>query len=144
MAKNSLVGTWRLISMDVRTGDGQVFYPFGQDAVGHLVYTGDGYMSIAVMKADRPKVSSDDLRLGSTEQKAAAAETYASYCGKYEVRGKRVFHHIEVCLLPDWCGVTLKRGFEVQDDTLTLISLPYAAFGTEMTGYATWKRAHCD
>jgi hypothetical protein len=37
----------------------------------------------------------DDLLSGSTEEKAQAAGTYVSYCGRYEFRGE----------FPNWVGV---------------------------------------
>ncbi len=42
MAENSLVGTWRLVSVEFREEDGTVSYPYGRDALGYLTYTADG------------------------------------------------------------------------------------------------------
>ena len=85
--------------LEVRRADVEVSYPMGHDTVGRLIYSEDGYMSAVIMPANRPKFAADSLREGSTEEKAAA-DTYMSYCGKYEVRGEKVFHHVEASLFP--------------------------------------------
>ncbi len=48
MKQNHLVGTWRLASWENRSTDGQVTYPFGQNAAGYITYTEDGYMFVAM------------------------------------------------------------------------------------------------
>ena len=35
--KNSIVGTWKLVSWENRTADGQVSYPFGKEAIGYIL-----------------------------------------------------------------------------------------------------------
>ena len=51
-------------------------------------------MSVTVMSANRLKFTSGDIKGGTTEEKVAAADTYISYCGKYEVQQDTVIHHI--------------------------------------------------
>ena len=90
MASNPLVGTWRLVSWENRSvGDGEVSHPLGKDAVGYIMYGPDGYMSVAIMRPDRARFAAGDLRGGTAEERARAAETYVSYCGRYEFRGIR-------------------------------------------------------
>ncbi len=45
MTSNPLIGTWRLISWENRSVDGQISYPLGKDAVGYIMYHQDGYMN---------------------------------------------------------------------------------------------------
>src|SRR4051794_30715284 len=78
-----LIGTWRVLSFELRSDDGGTNYPFGPDPQGYLMYTPDGFMSWAVMRADRARFSTDDLLAGTIEEKIAAAETYIAYCGRY-------------------------------------------------------------
>ena len=53
----------------------------------------------------RPFVAGDLLG-GSTAEKAGAAETYVSYCGRYEFHGPTVLHHVDLSFFPNWVGVT--------------------------------------
>ena len=82
MSSNPLVGTWRLISWETRTPEGEVSYPLGKDAAGYLTYTEDGYVFVAIMRPGRTPFTSADLLSGSTAERASAAGTYVSYCGR--------------------------------------------------------------
>src|SRR5215203_6716861 len=49
MTSNPLIGTWRLISWENRSVDGQkISYPLGKDAAGYIMYNEDGYMFVAI------------------------------------------------------------------------------------------------
>ncbi len=88
--KNPLVGTWRPVFFEVRGQDGEALYPLGDNPVGYLMYGQEGYMQVAMMKANRPRINAETLLLASTEEKAEAAATYVSYCGRYEIKDDRV------------------------------------------------------
>jgi len=134
------VGTWRLVSFELRSKDGQVRYPFGEDAVGYVMYSHDGYVSFTVMSANRPQFASADIAHGSSAEKAAAVDTYFSYCARYEVRGDRVIHHLEVSLFPNWVGGDQERIFEFEGNRLILRTPPLLWGGVEQTGIVTWER----
>jgi|GEM_PF-231146 len=137
---DSFIGAWRLISFEFRSKDGQVSYPFGEDAVGYIIYSQDGYVSITVMSANRPDFASGDITGGSIEEKISAVDTFFSYCGRYEVRGDRVIHHLEVSLFPNWIGADHERIFEFEDNRLILSTPPLLWGGVEQTGRVTWER----
>ncbi len=62
MTSNPLIGTWRLISWETRSVDGQkITYPLGKDAVGYIMYNADGYMFVAISRPSREKFSVGDL-----------------------------------------------------------------------------------
>ncbi len=140
MAQNRFIGTWRLVSYEVRSTDSQIIYPWGQDALGYLIYNKDGYMMVAIMSGNRPKFASGDFIGGSVEEKTDAADTYISYGGRYEVRGDRVIHHIEICSYPNWTGVDQERIFEFVDDRLALQSFPILYGSIQQTGHLIWQR----
>src|SRR5215213_7119409 len=92
---NPLIGTWRLISWETRSVDGEISYQLGKDAVGYIKYNEDQYMFVAVPRPNRAKCAGGDRRWGTTEEKVQAAGTYVSYCGQYEFRGDTVVHRVE-------------------------------------------------
>ncbi len=141
MADNPFIGTWRLISFEFRSKNGQVSYPFGQDVHGYIIYGRDGYMSVAFMKAGRPNFTSSYLFGGSMEEKALAVDTYMSYCGKYELCDDKVIHHIEVSLFPNWTGKDQKRFYRFDGDRLILSSAPLLVDGIEQAAYMIWIRS---
>ena len=140
MAQNPFVGTWRLLSLEVRRADGQVSYPWGQDAVGYIMYSQDGYMSVAFMCANRRRFAAGDILGGTTEEKVAAAVTFVAYCGRYEILGDRVIHHIEVSFFPNWTGADQERFYSLDGDKLSLYTPPLLVGGTQGTGYLVWQR----
>jgi hypothetical protein len=141
MTSNPLVGTWRLISWETRSVDGQkVSYPFGREAVGYIMYNEDGYMSVDITRPNRERFATGDLLSGSTEEKAHAASTYVSYCGQYEFQGETVIHHVELSLFPNWVSVDQERLVELRGNRLTLSTRPILLGGKLQTAHLVWER----
>jgi hypothetical protein len=140
MRSNPLIGTWRLVSWENRGADGGITYPLGEDAVGYIMYNPDGYMSVAIMRPDRAMFVAGDLLSGSPEEKARAAGTYVSYCGRYEFRGDTVVHQVELSLFPNWVGVDQERLVEVTGDRLTLSTRPILLGGMQRTAHLILER----
>lgn len=141
MAENPFVGTWALVSFELRSPNGLVINPFGHDVRGYIIYGQDGYMSVAFMRVGRPNFRSRDLRGTSIEEKELAFDTYFSYCGRYELRGEEVVHHIEVSLIPNWTGEDQVRFYRFHEDQLVLSTPPVLWEGIEQTAHLTWKRS---
>lgn len=141
MDANPFVGTWRLMSWESRDADGRITYPFGQDAIGYLMYTVDGYMHATLMTSNRSPFVAGDILGGTIEEQAAAAATYISYAGPYEVHEGKVVHHVEVSLFPNWVGSTQERVYEFSGDRLSLSTAPLLQGGSERRAYLFWQRA---
>jgi hypothetical protein len=140
MTSNPLIGTWRLISWETRSVDDQISYPFGKNAVGYLMYNENGYMFVAITRPNRLRFGAGDLLGGSTEEKAHAADTYVSYCGRYEFQEDRVIHHVDVSLFPNWVGVEQERLVELRGNRLTLSTRPILLGGEQQSAYLIWER----
>lgn len=140
MRPNLLIGTWRLVSWQNRSADGRINYPLGEDAVGYIMYSADGYMFVAIMRRDRPMFTAADLFGGSTQEKARATDAYVSYCGRYELRGETVVHHVEFSLFPNWVGVDQERLVEFAEDRLILSTRPTLFGCSQQTARLTWER----
>ena len=140
MTSNPLIGTWRLVSWENRSVDGQISHPLGEDAVGYIMYSPDGYVFVAIMRPDRPKFAVADILGGSPEERAQAAGSYVSYCGKYEFRGDTVIHHVELSLFPNWVGVEQERLVEFRGNRLSLSTRPILLGGIQRTAHLIWER----
>ena len=140
MTPDDLVGTWRLVSNEYRTEDGDTSYPWGRDAGGYIMYSADGYMSVVITSAGRPNFASGDPKGGTTEEQAAAAASYVSYCGRYELKEDHVIHHIEAALFPNRVGTHQVRYFTISGDRLSLRTAPMEIEGKTRTGYLEWER----
>jgi hypothetical protein len=136
----SIVGTWRLVAWENRTAGGRVTYPFGQDAVGYLMYSADGHMCATVMRAGRPRFAAGDLLAGERAERLAAVASYATYGGRYTYLGDRVIHHVEVSLFPNWVGTDQERLVDLVGARLTLSTRPLLMSGEPQTGHLVWER----
>jgi hypothetical protein len=92
------------------------------------------------MQARRTNFASPDDLQAPAEEKLAAFDTYSSYSGRYEVRGQKVIHHVEISLFPNWTGKEQERYFEFSGDRLTLNAPPMQIGGAEQKLVAIWQR----
>ncbi|MGF1651309.1 MAG: lipocalin-like domain-containing protein [Hyphomicrobiaceae bacterium] len=113
---SDLIGAWRLESWALVYEDGRpAEYPLGSDAVGFIMYTGDGHVSALLSRANRRA-----LQTGDAEQKAQAYDDCFAYAGRFEVRNGSVFHTIEVSTNQALVGFTSNRTITLVGDRLTL------------------------
>ncbi|QIR36073.1 lipocalin-like domain-containing protein [Tolypothrix sp. PCC 7910] len=136
---NNLVGTWKLVSCETRTANGQIFYPLGENPSGYIIYTDNGYVSVAMMRANRLQFQAGDIAAGTVEEKVAAADSYVSYCGTYEIQDNRVVHHVEVSFFPNWVGANQVRYVQLNGELLTLSTPPILVNGVEIVGSLVWQ-----
>ncbi len=142
MDELSVVGRWKLISINAENPDGDVRYPYGEDPFGMLMYDADGYMSLLIMRRNRSKFASGDMLGGTPEEIKEAFEKFEAYCGTYEVDEEKsiITHHIEGARFPNWEGTDQQRFFELSDDRLVINSVPIPARGTEWVVSLIWDR----
>jgi hypothetical protein len=132
------VGAWRLVSWEIREPDGTVWYPFGKDAIGYLLYTADGHMAAEIMDSDRRQSDPNFPREAASaqtlpeEDRARAYDTYLSYCGTYTVEADRVVHHVKAGLIPSWTGTDQVRPCRFEGGRLVI------GVGHQVL---TWERA---
>ena len=143
MGKEQFAGSWKLVSSEFRTSDGDVSYPLGKDAVGLIMYDNKGHVSAQIMRPDRPKFASSDHLEGTPAEMKSAFEGYIAYYGTYEVNEKKrtITHHAKGSLIPNWVGVPLERFFEFSGNRLTLSTPPMPMGGKDVVGLLIWERA---
>jgi hypothetical protein len=119
--ENSIVGTWQLTSWQA-IADSTVQCPYGEDAIGTLIYTEDGEVSLTLAYNNRDTLASDDRSKIDAESAKKAYTTYFAYTGKYELdkENKKVIHNIEISLLPNWQGTQQIRNYQLHNDVLVL------------------------
>jgi hypothetical protein len=138
-AREGIVGAWNLVSFDVDEGKGHEKPRFGPNPVGYLIYSADARMAAVLAGTHRPALSSPAGSAQSEESRTQALLNFLAYAGRYEVRGDRVFHHVEVSVFTNLMGTTLERQFALQGDTLTIRTLPPEIWGS--SNVLVWKRA---
>ena len=137
---NPLIGTWKLISFELRLEDGSIKYPWGNSVAGQVIYAADGYMAGSLMKQDRPVFEEDDVMVGSAKEFEEAMKSYIGYAGPYSLHDNRVCHHASVSLFPNWTGTIIDRFFDVTGDKLTLSTPPVEFNGVQATAALVWEK----
>ncbi len=137
--REGIVGAWSLVSFNVDEGKGATKPRFGADPVGYLIYSADARMAAVLAGTHRPELKSPAGSSVSEERRTEALLNSLAYAGRYDVRGDRVFHHVEVSVFTNLIGVTLERQFTIEGDTLTIRTLPPEIWGS--SNVLVWKRA---
>ena len=140
-SQSPLVGSWRLVSFELRDEQGVVSRPWGDEVTGINTYTADGFLSEQFGSAHRPALAKDDWVSATPEEIDLAARHYFAYAGSYELDGQSVTYHIEESLMPNWIGKTERRFWSVTGDTLTITTPPLLVGGKEQISILVWKRA---
>jgi hypothetical protein len=100
----------------------------GEGATGFICYSQDGWVSVEILRADRPRYDIPDTELGTDEQTLAAARGMFAYAGRFAVdeENQIVYHELEFSLIPNWIGSRQKRyvRFEHGGNTLVLTADP--------------------
>ena len=63
-----------------------------------------------------------------------------SYCGRYEFRGDRIIHRVELSLFPTWAGGDQERLVELVGNRLTLSTRLMLLEGIQQTAHLIWER----
>jgi Lipocalin-like domain len=110
-ARQLIIGTWRLVhSVEFHPG-GRRHYPFGEDAIGYMIYTGVGVMSVQISRRRTEAVSDSSV-----------SADYLAYFGHYELdlENELVIHLLEGQLSPGSHPDRLERKYRFYDDKLSL------------------------
>ena len=116
------VGTWSLVSWTATSLDGQIEYPFGEDAQGRILYDRDGHMAAHLMRRQRTPFTSENPLDSTMEECQASYREYFSYYGSYTIQQdkKTITHHVEAASFPNWVGKDQVRNFSFSGDSLAL------------------------
>ena len=90
-----LIGVWKLDSFTATDEDGETIDVMGRGATGFICYSGDGWVSVQIVKPDRLRYDIPDVEGGTTEQTLSAARGLFAYAGRYTVdEDNAVVYHI--------------------------------------------------
>lgn len=140
--KESLVGTWKLISARDTTEKGDVKDSYGRNPTGFLTYTADGRM-IAIITADgRKPLSVPDYISAPAQERAEAFATLAAYAGRYTIVGDKVIHHVEAVWVENYVKTDLVRYIvRFEGNRMTLRTAPFLKGGVKLAHQElVWER----
>lgn len=140
--RERLIGGWSLVKFEGTYPDGRVVSPMGRNATGHIVYSANGFVSVNMMRGDRPDVTERKaFHARSDAAVAQVARGYFAYSGPFEVDEERAVarHHFDLCIDPALIGTLQERHVRFFDDKLEL-SVREAA-GVALPSALVWQRA---
>ena len=141
---DSLVGSWRMVSIDGESTDGTITQHWGAEPLGLWFFDANGFMSVQIVDPDYKLFESADFRRPTPEEAKQAIVGYFGYFGNYTVdkeAGEVVFH-VEGAAYPNYIGTDQHRYYSIEGDTLTVRTPPERADGADVTYVVTLVRAH--
>ncbi|MDR0424985.1 MAG: lipocalin-like domain-containing protein [Clostridiales Family XIII bacterium] len=126
-----LKGTWMLDSFIGTDEDGASIDMMGPGASGFISYSGDGWVSVQIAGAGRPRYDIPDVAGGTDEQTLAAARGLFAYAGAFEVDEENgiVYHNLRFSLIPNWIGSRQKRYIEKESEDVLVLTADPARMG---------------
>ena len=140
--RESLIGTWRLVSYQAKDAQGKISNPLGRNLLGLLCYTNDGFMSMQIMREDRSGHSSSGLHISPLEEMAAAGAVYVDYAWPFSVdeAATTVTHHVQLSSSPTWVGTDQTRTVALRAGRLYLEGGFVKISGTLRAPQTIWNK----
>ena len=132
-ASKQLIGTWKLISFQIATEDGDE---------RHDVY--DAYPRGALILSERRFTAF--LTAGEQPRDADRATLFdclMAYSGGYRVEAEKIIVAVDIAWHPSWLGTEQTRFFKLDGDKLSIISAPtqHPKFPDQLVrGIVAWQR----
>lgn len=137
----NFIGTWKLVDWRIEYDDGNMTRPFGIDAQGYIIYSADGAMTASIAREHRDGFMIPNARNASTDQKAAAFDSYFHYAGRWQIEGEDVVHTVTMALNPDMAGSEQRRFAEFDGKGgLTLSAREALSSGGNRHHVLQWQR----
>ena len=138
----TLIGTWRMVSIEGHSSDGTITRDWGPEPLGIWIFTEDGYLSVQIVDPDRELFQSGDFLRPTEEELEQAFSGYFGYFGTYtidEEAGEVVFH-VEGAADPNYIGTDQQRLFSIEGNRLTIRTPPERAGDADVTYVAILER----
>jgi hypothetical protein len=139
--KDSVVGTWKLLSVRATTEKDSVGKPIlGQNPSGLLTYTADGRMMAIISDDGRKPLSIADRVAAPASERAEAYSTFMAYAGRYTFTCDKVVSHVEVASLQNWVNTDQTRFVTVQGNRMRVRNTPMLRAGVVVNIESVWER----
>lgn len=140
--KDSLVGTWKLVSTTATNDKGDVNQAVlgGKHPSGLFTYTADGRMMAIISDDGRKPLSVADRVSAPAEERAQAYSTFMAYAGRYTFSCDKVVHHVEIASLQNWVNTDQTRMVTLQGNRLIVRNTLQLRGGAMVTLESVWER----
>jgi hypothetical protein len=137
--KERFIGSWTLVSLTSGEGANQTL-PYGPNPKGTMMVDANGRFSIAVVRSDLPKFTSNNRMSGAPEENKAVVQGSIAYWGTYSIdEATHVLTvNIEGSTFPNFTGGTQTRILSFDGDEVTYFN-PTPSMGG--SAKVTYRRA---
>ncbi|MGH9685803.1 MAG: lipocalin-like domain-containing protein [Candidatus Acidiferrales bacterium] len=125
--ENPVIGVWKLVSSEATVmHDGKTEVYNTKNPKGYLILTPwQRMMTVSIGgHGDRKKVPTSDADLSELWKSMLA------YTGKFRVEGEYLITNVDVAWYELWTGTEQRRKFQLDGDTLTVVTKPQPIGGT--------------
>jgi hypothetical protein len=140
--RSRLIGAWELVDFAVRDmATNAEHCPWGENPLGLILYTHDGYVSAQLQRPGRTPFVTDDPFGATAVEYAAAGSSCIAYSGRFFVdeADQSVCHEMAVSFFPNWLGQRHRREVKIAGEFLQLtVDRPN---GEPKIATLTWRRA---
>ncbi|WP_264535424.1 lipocalin-like domain-containing protein [Flavobacterium sp. N1736] len=140
--EKTLLGSWKLISVENTNADGEKTFPYGMNPKGTLFFDNKGNYAIQIYKNERAKMVSGDKNKCTPEENAAIVQGSNSHFGKYEIDSlsKTILFKIETASFPNWEETEQKRSYDYKNNELEYIVVNTTQGGKSVTAKVIWRK----
>ena len=141
-SRESLVGTWQLVSREDVTADGQrrIEPNLVSDPIAYLMYDAGGQFAAQFMRRNRTSAAVDVPRPAGANN-SSAVDGYDAYFGKYRLEADgMVTQELEGALSPADVGKIVTRRYRINGAELVIEVDTTSAGGQPVTRTLRWRR----
>jgi len=133
-----LLGTYRLVTTEVKDAAGKWTLTPGFNSTGYITYSDSGYMGVHIMPKDRPKFAAAQP---TAEEAQAALRGYTAYFGPFIMNEKdQIVTHHRIGTLSPGGDPDFKRYYDFVGNRLILTPVPATGGKEEATNHLIWER----
>lgn len=120
--QKKIIGTWKLVYSVEIDAQGNKFFPFGDDAIGYIMYDASGKMAVQICRRNRKKFSDKSFVNASEEELLNIPKDYLAYFGRYDIdlQNEVIQHLVEGSLFPNYIEQSLPRKYHFYEDKMSL------------------------
>lgn len=146
--RQQLIGSWRLVSIEVSGPAGPLTDPFYQaESVGLIIYDESGWMSVQIAAPHRqgwPPANSRSAQQSARDPrlKAVAFDSYYAYFGTWDLDHAHsvVTHRVTASLIPAETGAIYSQTVAIDGSHMTLTSVEVIK-GVRIVRRKLWERS---
>jgi len=145
VSREDITGTWLLVTRGHHNPqDEQILRDrYGDDPVGMLIISADGWMNAALCSGSRPRLPENPTwhTDAPDADRLVAFDTYLSYGGRWSLEGDVFTTKVEFALNPGWVGGTQVRNVELVEGGELKLSLSRKwPNGQIVHSWVQWRR----